>query len=96
LKPSASGLIWQSCAPPLRCWACSRSSPYWLITSPPVSLRSAAWYAKSEATFADVIAYVRRYLWTHTEFVHSQAQSGHVPISNAVLQGLMDVLCYAA
>ena len=69
---------------------------HYLTSGQPLPVRSAAWYAKSEATFADVIAYVRRYLWTHTEFVHSQAQSGHVPISNAVLQGLVDVLCYAA
>ena len=59
-------------------------------------VRSAAWYAKSEATFSDVIAGVRRHLWTHTEFVQSPAKTGHPPISAGVLHGLVDVLCYAA
>lgn len=62
----------------------------------PLPVRSAAWYTKSEATFSDVIAFVRRYLWTHANFVHSQAQTGPIPISADVLHGLVDVLCYAA
>jgi hypothetical protein len=62
----------------------------------PLPVRSAAWYTKSEATFSDVIAFVRRYLWTHPDLVQSQAQPGPVPISAAVLHGLVDVLCYAA
>ena len=62
----------------------------------PLPVRSAAWYTKSDATFSDVIAFVRRYLWTHTEFVQSHIQPGPVPISAAVLHGLVDVLCYAA
>jgi len=67
-----------------------------LTTDRPLPVRSAAWYTKSEATFSDVIAFVRRYLWTHTDFVQSHAQTGPVPISAAVLHGLVDVLCYAA
>jgi len=67
-----------------------------LTADRPLPVRSAAWYTKSEATFSDVIAFVRRYLWTHTDFVQSQAQTGPVPISAAVLHGLVDVLCYAA
>ena len=67
-----------------------------LILDGPLPVRSAAWYTKTEATFADVIAFVRRYLWTHTEFVQSQGQTGPVPISAAVLHGLIDLLCYAA
>ena len=67
-----------------------------LTLDSPLPVRSAAWYTKSEATFADVIAFVRRHLWTPTEFVQSQAQPGPVPISAGVLHGLVDVLCYAA
>jgi hypothetical protein len=69
---------------------------YQLTTEVPLPVRSTAWYTKSEATFSDVIAFVRRYLWTHTEFVQSQGQTGPVPISADVLHGLVDVLCYAA
>jgi hypothetical protein len=67
-----------------------------LTADQPLPVRSAAWYTKSEATFSDVIACVRRYLWTHTEFVQSQGKTGPVPISADVLHGLVDVLCYAA
>ncbi len=67
-----------------------------LTADRPLPVRSAAWYTKPEATFSDVIACVRRYLWTHTDFVQSQTQTGPVPISADVLHGLVDVLCYAA
>ena len=62
----------------------------------PLPVRSAAWYTKSEATFSDVIACVRRYLWTHPEYVQSPAETGHAPISATCLHGLVDLLCYAA
>ena len=62
----------------------------------PLPVRSAAWYTKSNATFSDVIACVRRHLWTHTEFVQSPSETGHAPISAGVLHGLVDLLCYAA
>ncbi len=38
-------------------------------------VRSTAWYVKTEPTFADAIALVRRYLWTNTKFVMSPAQT---------------------
>jgi len=58
--------------------------------------RTTAWYIKPEATFSDAIALVRRYLWQHTEFTHSQVSSRHAPIPDNVLHGLVDLLCYAA
>jgi hypothetical protein len=67
-----------------------------LTAHQPLPVRSAAWYTKSEATFSDVIALVRRYLWTHTDFMWSQGQTRPVPISATVLHGLVDILCYAA
>ncbi len=67
-----------------------------LTTDRPLPIRSAAWYSKSEATFSDVLAFVRRYLWTNTNFVQSQGQTRPIPISAAVLHGLVDLLCYAA
>jgi hypothetical protein len=67
-----------------------------LLGDAPLPVRSAAWYAKSEATFSDVIAFVRYYLWTHSQFVNSHIQTRPVPIPAAVLHGLVDTLCYAA
>ena len=54
-----------------------------------------AWYIKREAAFSDVIAFVRQYLWTHTEFEHSHVQGRQAPISGSVLHGLVDLICYA-
>jgi hypothetical protein len=58
--------------------------------------RSAAWYTKSEATFADALALVRQELWSRVKFTNSGGKSGVVTIPSAVLQGLVDTLCYAA
>ncbi len=67
-----------------------------LLGDAPMPVRSAAWYIKSEATFSDVIAFVRFYLWTHTKFSNSQVKTRPLPISDSVLYGLVDTLCYAA
>lgn len=67
-----------------------------LLGGAPLPIRSAAWYAKSQASFSDTIAFVRYYLWTHLQFVNAQAQTNSVPISPAVLHGLVDTLCHAA
>jgi hypothetical protein len=67
-----------------------------LLNNQPLPMQSTAWYTKPEATFSDVIAFVRQFLWTHTEFVPSPIQARPVPIPDHVLHGLVDLLCYAA
>lgn len=67
-----------------------------LLRDAPLPVRSAAWYVKTQATFSDVIAFVRFYLWTHVKFVNSQIQTRPPPISNSVLRGLVQAICYAA
>ena len=59
-------------------------------------VRTAAWYHKTEATFADALALVRPELWSTMKFTNSAAQSGVSPIPSSVLHGLVDTLCYAA
>jgi DDE superfamily endonuclease len=58
--------------------------------------RAAAWYTKSELTFSDAIAAVRRALWSPTNFSISRKKSDMVEIPAALLQRLTDTLCYAA
>lgn len=67
-----------------------------LLGDSPLPVRSAAWYTKLEPSFSDVIAFVRYYLWTHTDFVNSHFHTRPVPIPQSVLHGLVDILCYAA
>jgi hypothetical protein len=67
-----------------------------LSTQAPFPLRTAAWYHKSQPTFADAIALVRRYLWLNTKFPNSPRQPRLAAFPEPVLLGLMDTLCYAA
>jgi DDE superfamily endonuclease len=62
----------------------------------PHPVRTAAWYVKNEATFADTIAVVRRHLWSTVKFPQSPGTTGQVTLSAAVVEGLIDSLCYAA
>ncbi len=59
-------------------------------------VRTAAWYRKTEATFADALALVRQALWSTMKFTNSAAQTRVIPIPSSVLHGLVDTLCYAA
>jgi len=66
-----------------------------LTRDQPLPVRTAAWYQKQEATFSDVIAFVRRYLWMETEFANLPPKQGLVQFPVAVLAGLVDTICYS-
>lgn len=68
---------------------------YRLTEDQPMPVRTAAWYTKRTATFSDVIALVRRHLWTTVQYTTSVCTSGYVPIPSEVLHGLIDTFCYA-
>ena len=59
-------------------------------------VRCAAWYVKALPTFSDAIALVRHDLWDHFHFSTSQESTDMVKIPRALLERLMDVMCYAA
>ena len=56
--------------------------------------RSAAWYVKDEPTFSDAIATVRRVLWTVPDFSISRLNPENVEIPAALLQRLIEAVCY--
>lgn len=58
--------------------------------------RTAAWYAKSQPTFSDTIAWVRRHLWANSGFSISAEKRDIVKIPQALYQRLTEALCYAA
>lgn len=66
-----------------------------LTQTQPFPVRTTAWYVKTEPTFADAIALVRRYVWTEGQFVNSSPDTRVVEIPASVLDGLIDSLCYA-
>ena len=70
-------------------------SAHHLTLVQPFLTRSAAWYTKSQATFADVIAFVRRYLW-HLQFPNPQPNPRLVAFPTSVLHSLLEPLSHAA
>jgi hypothetical protein len=64
-------------------------------TSLPV--RQTAWYAKTTPTFADALSCVRRDLWdASTTFLTSSSTPQMVKIPRALIDRLLDTVCYAA
>ena len=59
-------------------------------------VRTAAWYAKSNPTFSDAIALVRRHLWDHIYFSTSPQETDMIKIPRALFERWMDVMSYAA
>jgi hypothetical protein len=59
-------------------------------------IRTAAWYAKTQPTFSDAIAMVRRHLWSHCHFSTSGQHSDVIKIPRSLFERLTDAVCYAA
>jgi len=55
-----------------------------------------AWYKKPEATFSDVIALVRRHIWSARYFENSSQNLDISYLRNDFLDVLLDQVCYAA
>jgi hypothetical protein len=59
-------------------------------------VRSTAWYAKPTATFSDVLAYVRSYLWSHPDFPRTVPDPCSVKIPAPLFDIWIEALSYAA
>jgi hypothetical protein len=57
--------------------------------------RTAAWYAKTEATFSDALAAVRYHLWQSMNYRRSPENPDLFEIDQATLSSLMEVACYS-
>ena len=69
-----------------------------LMATPATAVRPhpVAWYRKSEATFSDAIAAVRRVLWSPPDFSMSRHSTETVKIPTRLLNRLVETLCLAA
>jgi hypothetical protein len=61
-----------------------------------LSLRSTAWYRKTQLTFSDTIAAVRQQLWSSLPFARSSKQRDPRKIPRLLFRHLTEALCYAA
>ena len=90
-------------------WAICRTTPalfglYSLVTLMGHALlqtearvvRTAAWYAKTQPTFSDALAVVRRELWSSCHFAMSEVHYELVKIPRSVFERLTETVCYAA
>ena len=64
--------------------------------APELRPRTAAWYAKAEPSFSDVIALVRRRFWVTANLSVSRLSRDTVEIPAALLERLTGAPCYAA
>jgi hypothetical protein len=69
---------------------------YELAPAHQLPIQQAAWYAKTEATFADVIAFVRRQIWSTRYLVKSTANIDPVVIPPIYAEQLLNAVAYAA
>jgi|SRR5271165_446352 len=69
-----------------------------LMAAPDTAVRThpAAWYHKSQPTFSDAIAAVRRVLWAPKGFSMSRHQTESVEIPARLPKRLVETLCLAA
>jgi len=67
-----------------------------LLGDDELPVRQAAWYVKDEATFADVLAFVRRYLWEEVQLQTYGSNPHTLEVPAAAWRDLLEVLAYAA
>ena len=67
-----------------------------LLQGRALPIRQAAWYTKTQPTFADTLALVRRHLWPATLSSMSPAHPEMVAIPRALFDRLTDTLAFAA
>jgi hypothetical protein len=67
-----------------------------LMKSEKKVIRTAAWYVKTEPTFSDAIALIRRQLWSHCHFSTSGQPGDVIKIPRSLFERLTDAVCYAA
>jgi hypothetical protein len=61
------------------------------------AFRRAVWYHKSLPTFAEALALVRKELWAQEKtFYGSPAQTDTIKVPRALVERLIDAVCYAA
>ena len=59
-------------------------------------VRQAAWYAKKDATFSDVLAFVRRAIWAGKYFANAKTGGDRLELSRQELDALLDQLAAVA
>jgi len=67
-----------------------------LLKSETLTILTCAWYKKTDATFSDVIALVRRHIWHARNYTNSSPEPNSTYFQDDLLETLLDIVCYAA
>lgn len=67
-----------------------------LLKSKTLTIQTCAWYQKTDATFSDVIASVRRHIWHFRNYTNSSPKPDSSYFKDDLLKTLLDIVCYAA
>jgi len=67
-----------------------------LVENGTLPVRQAAWYPKTDATFSDVLAFVRRAIWSRKYFVNSESGSERLKLSPRDCEALLNQLAATA
>ena len=67
-----------------------------LLGDDELPVRQTAWYIKDEATFADVLAFVRRYLWEKVQLQTYGPDLHTLGVPASAWRDLIEFLAYAA
>jgi hypothetical protein len=67
-----------------------------LVSEGVMPVRQAAWYKKKDATFSDVLAFVRRAIWAGKYFANSKTVGDRLELSRQELDALLDQLAAVA
>ena len=67
-----------------------------LLESGALPVRRAAWYQKQDATFSDVLAFVRRAIWARKYFVNSTPDGDRLELSRSDCEALLNQLAAVA
>ena len=67
-----------------------------LIGAQAMPVRTSAWYRKTQPTFSDALALVRRQLWAAQGFATSRSDRDSAKTIDPIVSRLADALCYAA
>ena len=67
-----------------------------LSKSKTIKILSCAWYKKTDATFSDIIAFVRRHIWYFRNLTKSSHTHDSSYSQDNFLESILHVVCYAA
>lgn len=66
-----------------------------LSKSKVIPIMNCAWYKKKDATYSDIIAFVRRHIWCFRNYTKSDQNGDLNNFDDDFFETILDVLCYA-